>query len=418
MNEGDCETTHAKERGSDRATPLGLYYSRAQILKPARRTQCSILRSMRVSPIVCAGLLIHAAAGQSPSPVADAESALREGTVAQEHGDLKTAIADFRRALELNPDMVQAHANLGSALAAAGDLNAAIDEDTRAIDDAPENENVRMNLAMAYYRTGDWNHARIQFERLYAAHPADANLAVLLAYTYNKLNRPADSVSVLRPLEAGHADNFQLEYVYAFALIASGNLDDGLPRMEKLAKEKNSAEAWLASGSARFYRKEMEMAQADLDAALKLNPKLPGASTLDGQARYGHGDVDGAVIAFKAALRDDPADFMANLYLGTIRLEQRNLDEAQPLLELALQLRPNWPLALLQMAKLNELRGRFQEAERILEDLERTAPNWLDPHVALATVYYKLKRPADGDRERQIVQRLEAEQQRREAKKP
>lgn len=360
-----------------------------------------------------------AAAGQAANQSArEAESALQEGTRAQEHGDLKTAIADFQRAIQLNPGMVEAHANLGAAFAAAGQMDAAIEEDLRALDAAPQNETVRMNLAMAYYRTGDWNHARIQLETLHAAHPADVNSAILLAYTCNKLNRPADTVALLGPLESSQKDNFQFEYVYAFALIASGKPGDGLPRMETLAKEKNSAEAWLAAGSARFYRKEMELAEADLEAALKLNPKLPGAYTLDGQARFGHGDQDGAVRAFEAALRDDPRDFMANLYLGTIRLDQRNLDEAQPLLELALQLRPEWPLARLQMARLNELKGRLPQAQQLLEDLERTDPEWIDPHIALAAVYYRLKRPSDGDRERVIVQRLESEQQQKEAKKP
>jgi tetratricopeptide (TPR) repeat protein len=375
------------------------------------------VKAMRVEPILCAGLLMQAASGQTARQpaAADADSFLRDGTAAQQHGDLKTAIDDFRKALALNPQMIQARASLGAALAAAGQVNEAIENDTRVLEVDPQNDEVRMNLAMAYYRAGDWNHARLQLEGLHAARPADINRTVLLAFTYNKLERPADAVALLRPLEKDNAGSFQFEYVYAFALIASGNLDEGLPRMEKLAKENNSAEAWLAAGSGRFYRKEMEMAQADLDAAIALNPKLPGVQSLDGQARYGHGDVEGAVRAFHAALREDPKDFMANLYLGTIRLEQRNLDEAQPLLELALQLRPNWPFARLQMAKLNELQGRLQPAEEILEDLERSDPNWLEPHIALAAIYYRLKRPADGTKEREIVQRLEAERQRSDA---
>jgi tetratricopeptide (TPR) repeat protein len=406
-----------EENATRNAATPGFYYLRLN----ARGSQAAVfypVKAMRVEPILCASLLMQAASGQTVhQPAADADSLVRDGAAAQQHGDLKTAIDDFRKALALNPEMIQARASLGEALAAAGQMNEAIENDARVLEVDPQNDEVRMNLAMAYYRTGDWNHARLQLEKLHAARPADINRTTLLAYTYNKLDRPGDAVALLRPLERDQAGSFQFEYVYAFALIASGNLDEGLPRMEKLAKENNSAEAWLAAGSGRFYRKEMEMAQADLDAAIALNPKLPGVQSLDGQARYGHGDVEGAVVAFHAALREDPKDFMANLYLGTIRLEQRNLDEAQPLLELALQLRPNWPFARLQMAKLNELKGRLQEAEDILEDLERSDPNWIEPHVALAAIYYRLKRPADGAREREIVQRLEAERQRRDAKR-
>jgi len=35
----------------------------------------------------------------------------------------------------------------------------------------------------------------------------------------------------------------------------------------------------------------------------------------------------------------------------------------------------------------------------------------LEAHVTLATIYYRLKRKADGERERAIVQRLNAERQ-------
>ena len=64
--------------------------------------------------------------------------------------------------------------------------------------------------------------------------------------------------------------------------------------MEKLAKAKKSAEAWLLAGSARYYRDEMEIACADLDAAIELNPKLPGLYTMSGQARYAMKDFAGA----------------------------------------------------------------------------------------------------------------------------
>src|ERR1700733_14486400 len=37
--------------------------------------------------------------------------------------------------------------------------------------------------------------------------------------------------------------------------------------------------------------------------------------------------------------------------------------------------------------------------------------NWLDPHVELAAAYYKLHRPEDGQRERDIVKQIEAKQQ-------
>jgi hypothetical protein len=50
----------------------------------------------------------------------------------------------------------------------------------------------------------------------------------------------------------------------------------------------------------------------------------------------------------------------------------------------------------------------------MLEALVAEHPAWLEPHVSLATVYYRLKRRADGDREREIVDRLTREAQARQ----
>ena len=127
----------------------------AALAEPRNSRMFYSVKAMRVVQILCAGLLAQAAAGQAvagQTAVGDGESALRAGALAQEHGDLKTAIADYRRALVLKPDSIEARANLGAALAAAGELNAAIEEDSHVLEISPKNDAVRMNLAMAYYR--------------------------------------------------------------------------------------------------------------------------------------------------------------------------------------------------------------------------------------------------------------------------
>jgi len=234
---------------------------------------------------------------------------------------------------------------------------------------------------------------------------------VLLGYTYIKLNKEAEAAALLTPFEAGHESNMDMEYVLGYAMIQSGKATEGLPRMEKVARATRSADAYVIAGSARLSRREFHEARADLDAAVALDPSFPGVQTLAGQARDALGDTEAALPAFQAALRADPRDFTANLYLGTMRLKQRDFESARPLLELALQLQPGVPLARLEMAKLNGMTGRYAEAAATLEDLEKTDPNWLDPHIELAAIYYKLHRPEDGQRERTIVEQIEARQQ-------
>jgi len=55
--------------------------------------------------------------------------------------------------------------------------------------------------------------------------------------------------------------------------------------------------------------------------------------------------------------------------------------------------------------------GRTAEAQRMLEQVVKEAPGFIEAHVSLATVYYRLKRKEDGDRERAMIQKLNAERQ-------
>ena len=54
------------------------------------------------------------------------------------------------------------------------------------------------------------------------------------------------------------------------------------------------------------------------------------------------------------------------------------------------------------------LQGKVDETRSALEIIVREAPSFTEAHVTLATVYYRLKRKEDGDRERVILQKLNA----------
>jgi hypothetical protein len=54
---------------------------------------------------------------------------------------------------------------------------------------------------------------------------------------------------------------------------------------------------------------------------------------------------------------------------------------------------------------LPRLRNRGGELELLVKD----HPDWLEPHVELAALYYRLRRPEDGANERQIVDSLSGE---------
>jgi tetratricopeptide (TPR) repeat protein len=206
--------------------------------------------------------------------------------------------------------------------------------------------------------------------------------------------------------------------VLGTALLQSGSRREGAAKLEKVAESTHSPDSYLLAGSTLLAINEVERARTDLEAALRLDPKLPHVYSLTGMARDKTGDVTGAEAAFREALRIDANDFNANLYLGAILYKRRDVDEAKAYLEKALQLNPASSMARYEVAMWKSTSGQYEEAAKDLETIVKEDPTWLEPHVELANVYYRLHRPADGAKERAIVARLTAEQQSQGPPKP
>jgi len=331
---------------------------------------------------------------------------------AQLRGDYVSAIRDYRSLLQVRPQMVEARVNLGASLAHVGKFDDAIAEYRAALPLMQDKTGVLFNIALAYYKKGDWKDAREQFTPLAKARPADVRIAILLGDTDLRLNESAAAVDLLTPLEEANAQNPDFDYVFASALISTGRRRDGIQRAEKAAEIANGADAYLMAGTALLQINEFEKARNDLDKALNLDPKLPAAVySLAGTARDKTGDPQAAETAFRQALALDPNDFDANLYLGAILYKRRQMDEARPLLEHALSLNPKSSMARYEDAMLKSTAGQLDAAAQELEALVKDDPQWLEPHVELASLYYKLKRPADGAAQRAIVDSITAEQQ-------
>ena len=354
-------------------------------------------------------LLVFTAVARAQQP--DPDQLLRDAIQAQQSGDYQTAIKEYRKLLELRPDNVQAKVNLGAALSHVGEFDEAITIYKSALAAIKEKNPVRLNLGLAYYKKGDLPNAREQFAALHQASPTNVQAAILLADTQIKLGDIEPAITMLEPLEAVNSGNPDFEYIFGVALIKSGRRREGASRVEKAAQLGNSPDAYVLAGATLLDINEFEQARHDLETALQLGPNLRGLHTLVGMARDKTGDQKGAEPEFRQALQENPDDFDANLYLGALLYKQRNMDEAKIYLDRALKIKPDDLMARYESAILKSTSGDLETAAKELEAVVKQNPDWLEPHVQLASLYYKLRRPEDGAKERAIVDKLTAEQQ-------
>ncbi len=343
---------------------------------------------------------------------ANPDQLLKQAIEEQQRGDFPAAIRDYRKVLELRPSEVEAKVNLGVALVHVRQFDEAIALYRSALTSLKDKNGVLFDLAFAYHEKGDFEHAREQFEILHDAQPDRLGVVILLGDSDVRTGKSDAALSLLEPLESRYAQNMDFEYVLGSALInTKGRRRDGVARMEKVAKAGSGADAYMIAGATLLDLNEYESARKDLEEALLLNPRLPGLYTLVGTARDKTGDVKAAESSFREALKTNPDDFEANLYLGAILYKRRDTEEAKGYLDRALRLKPSDAMARYEVAMLKSTSGDYETAARELELLVKDDPDWLDPHVELATLYYRLHRPVDGAKERQIVDALTEKQQ-------
>jgi tetratricopeptide (TPR) repeat protein len=185
--------------------------------------------------------------------------------------------------------------------------------------------------------------------------------------------------------------------------------------IDRVFHDEDSAEARLLMGSILLLMDDGPGAIKELERAIQLNPKLPALRAWYGRALMRMGDSEKAKAAYKSELADNPNDFDANLYLGILLRQDKEFEEAFGYLSRAAQLRPREQYPRYHLGAVLAALGKPKEALPLLEGVAKEYPDFAEARALLASVYYRLNRKEDGDRERAAVQKLNAEQQAKQA---
>jgi tetratricopeptide (TPR) repeat protein len=366
-------------------------------------------------PFLLLSLLLTIALAATASAQMSPQELVMDGQQKQHAGDLEGAITDYREFLKGHPEVAEIHSNLGAALAGLGRYEEALPEYKTALKLSPKMAGARLNLALVYYKMGKIDEARIQLEKVRAEDPNNHQAAVLLADCYSRMGREKDVITVLEPEEQKYPDDMAVAYLLGTALIRENRVEEGQILVDRILRNGDSAEAHLMLGSAKMNVQDYAGARDEFSKAVALNPNLPEVHVLYAKALMFTGDSDLSAKEYRAELAGDPYNFDANLQLGAAaRLEQKD-EEATKYFARALESRPGDPGVRYQQALVAIDEGHLDQARLILEGLIKESPQFTEAHVSLSLVYYRLKRPEDSKREREIVLKLTAEAQ---AKQP
>ncbi len=267
----------------------------------------------------------------------------------------------------------------------------------------------RLEGALRAQKSGDLQGAAATYRDLLAVNPRLTNARHLLGVCELQAGNMTEGIRELEIVRREDPANRQAAYTLVSTYVAIGLLDDARKILDTTLRGD-------LTGSGRFMRGSYAMAQGDYALAIRelrqarqIDPRLPGLASQLGIAYCFANSLDDAVPILEAALVENPLDANAAAFLGWLYKDRDRTAEAENLLSRTVRARPEDKGALFLLAQLTQSRGETPQAAAMLEKVVSLDPRHRAAHVLLARLYQKLQRLEDAAREREIVERLNAE---------
>lgn len=356
--------------------------------------------------------------------------------------DLKEAIAELRRTLELDPrqyearfELIAGYRELGNLAEAAAQLDvlqdsrptdprvfyvtALLDTDRKDLNSAVKNFNEAISrdpsmyaawqdLGIAYIKANRWPDAANTFAELAKRQPGSVEAAYFYALALFNTEKVAAAESEVRRALRLDAGAVEAHTLLGIILASRGNANteaaDALT--QAIALNPNSFDAQFYLGRVQYAIKDYAGAVKSFRAALKLNPPHAEARFFLGTTLELAGDSNAAMEEYQSLIKDNPNSVMGQLGLGALLVKQGKIDEALTALQRAVALAPREFEAHWALGRALALKERYAEAAQSFQTAVALEPNRADAHYQLGLALRRLGRAEDANREFAIVERL------------
>jgi tetratricopeptide (TPR) repeat protein len=310
------------------------------------------------------------------------------GTVARQTGRNELAIDYIGQALRLKPDYIEAHNNLGNALAAQGQLIDAAASYQRALRFKPDYAEAHNNLGNILVDLGKLDQAVASYQQAVRHNPqfgeAQCNLGLTLK-TQGKLN---EALACFRQAMGYHPRARAMYDNLKKALASQGNLDEAQPNLETVASAAPGDSAGnLNVGDFHLGQGRLDEAAASYRRALSLQPDIARGINNLGVALFRQGKLEEGMSCYRTALQINPGFAEAFHSLGLALASQGKLEAAAAHHRQALELKPGFAEALNSLGVVLHRQAKLDEAMACYEQALRLQPDSALPHFNRALIW-------------------------------
>jgi tetratricopeptide (TPR) repeat protein len=318
------------------------------------------------------------------------------------------AIPEFQAAVALDPESVDAQANLGVLLFFQGKPADSIPHFRAALERQPGLAKIQGLLGMAESRTLNFVDASKDME---AAFPSisDARFQLQLGLELVSLNTQSGDLdkaaAVISQLKKANPDNPEL--LYAAYRTYSDLAGESMLALSLAAPDSAQMHQLLAHEDTR--QGNTPGAVAQYRKAIAIDPHLPGIHFE--LAELLNTSTDEAVKKeaeqeYRAALRENPQDEKSILRLAQIDAQKGNREQSFQEYTKAAALQPADADAKLGLAKTLIEMNQPDKALPLLEDAVKLEPTSATAHYRLATLYRKMGRADDAKSEMELYKKF------------
>jgi tetratricopeptide (TPR) repeat protein len=343
------------------------------------------------------------------------EAFLARGAMRAQAGRLDDALADFRRVVALIPARPEGHMALAEMLSAKGQSEEALTELDRAIALNPDDPRALSARGEFQRRLGHFEQALSDTEKALAKSPEQPLLFNIYQTRINAqaaLGRQDKAIDEGKALVAAKPQWDEAHILLGATLVHSGRREEGMAEFDRAIALKPSVEAYLTRANDRLPN-DLAGKRADLEAALKLDPKSSDAKALWLHVEYKAANYPKVIARAGAMLSENPKDSGALLYRGLAYAATAHAAEADRDFEAARKLNEGNAGALNNLCWSKAIMGAALQSA--LEDCDaalKLRPDIGNMVDSRAFVLFRLGRYADAlatyDRAIALIPRLAA----------
>ena len=281
--------------------------------------------------------------------------------------DYRGAEEDASTAIELNPYLTDAWEVRGVARQNLGKNADAIADYDKALELLPRNRQLLFNKALALHDTKEFDAADSTFTQLLEYYPG---------------------------FDSGYLGRARLNLERKDTVSAAADIE------KALSINKNALNAYILRADIAISReKDFESALADMNEAVRLQPRMPGLYVNRAYLRYSLDDFFGAMADFDYALQLDPLDETALFNRALLEMETAANDKALDDLNRLLELDPSNTRAYYNRSIVQSAKGNYREAVADITKVIEDVPELPEPYYMRSQLYYSLNELRNADRD-------------------